>query len=112
MKTLLHNSLLEITTSYREKTAVIFDGINYSYDWMNNASNNMAAYLQNSDFKRGDRGIICLGNSVEAIVSFWAIIKAGGVVSNIGFEINLMYLFYLPKHALEEYRNLLLRKER
>lgn len=95
MTILLHHALEKSAVRYGDKTAVIFSDCSYSYRWLNNASNNLAAYLQSTGFIRGDRGLICLGNCIETIVSFWAIIKLGGVVSNIGVDTTADKLRYI-----------------
>jgi long-chain acyl-CoA synthetase len=61
------------------KTAVICAGERYSYARLEDESSAFARTLRNGGLRRGDRVAICLENSIETLVSLFAVLKAGGV---------------------------------
>ena len=73
-------SFLERSARLRpEKTALICDSRRYSYRALDEQANLVASGLSRLGVKRGDRVAVCLDNSVEAVVSVFAILKAGAV---------------------------------
>jgi long-chain acyl-CoA synthetase len=62
-----------------EKTALVCDGRRWSYRQIEQQANAFAHALIDEGVHRGDRVAIYLENSVEAVVSVFAILKAGGV---------------------------------
>ena len=43
--------------------------------------------------------MLCLGNRVETICAFWGVLKAGGVVVNVGLETQAEGLDYIVRDA-------------
>lgn len=62
-----------------DKTALIAGGLRFSYADINGMANNAAAALVTNGFQKGGRAAVFLDNSMEAVVSIFAILKAGGV---------------------------------
>lgn len=52
-----------------------------TYRELDDASNAMAASLVDMGLKKGDRVAIVMPNTVAFAVSYWGILKAGGIVS-------------------------------
>ncbi len=62
-----------------EKTAVVCAGTRCSYQELDEQANRLAHTLLDAGLHRGDRVAICLESSLNAIVSIFAVLKAGGV---------------------------------
>jgi amino acid adenylation domain-containing protein len=62
-----------------DKTALVCGAARLSYRDLEQQSNQVAHALIDLGVARGDRVAICLDNSVEAVVSVFAVLKAGGV---------------------------------
>ena len=68
---------------YPQKTSVITPeagGKEYSYEWLEEKSSALAASLTNLGIKPQDRVALWIRNSLEYILSFYGILKAGAVV--------------------------------
>ena len=68
---------------YPQKTAIITPeagGKEYSYEWLDEKSSAFAASLEDLGVKPRDHIALWLKNSMEYILSFYGILKAGGVV--------------------------------
>ncbi|MGZ3559538.1 MAG: class I adenylate-forming enzyme family protein, partial [Thermodesulfobacteriota bacterium] len=68
---------------YPQKTSVITPeagGKEYSYEWLEEKSSALAASLANLGIKPQDRVALWIRNSLEYILSFYGILKAGAVV--------------------------------
>ncbi|WP_203333170.1 long-chain-fatty-acid--CoA ligase [Planococcus beigongshangi] len=63
-----------------EKTAIHFMGKDVSYKELYESSMKFANYLQELGIKKGDRVAIMLPNSPQAVIGFYGILYAGGIV--------------------------------
>ena len=73
-------SFLEASTAqFPNKTALVCGKQRLTYTELEQLSNRLAHALLAEGIERGDRVAIYLGNSVEAVVSVFAILKAGAV---------------------------------
>lgn len=63
-----------------EKTAVHFMGKELTYKELYESSMKFASYLQGLGIQKGDRVAIMLPNSPQAVIGFYGILYAGGVV--------------------------------
>jgi len=61
------------------RTALIVEDHRMTYGDVDRQSNRMARALIGAGVKRGDRVVICMENSGEAVVSIFAVLKAGAV---------------------------------
>ena len=66
--------------TYPWRTAIIFQGRKITYGQMLDIVERMAATLRIAGLHPGDRVAIILPNLPQTVLSFWAVIKAGGVV--------------------------------
>ena len=64
---------------YPEKTALVYQGRRLTYQEVEERANRLAHSLIAEGIERWDRVAVFLENSVEAVVSVFAILKAGGV---------------------------------
>lgn len=61
-----------------DKVCLVCDGQRLAYAQVDALSNQMAHALRDQGFGRGDRAVICLPNCVDAVVSIFGVLKAGG----------------------------------
>lgn len=78
---LLHDYLLHSARLLVQKTALVCMKQRVSYGELDARSNALAHSLVAGGVKRGDRVVVFADNTVETVVSFWAVLKANAVVS-------------------------------
>lgn len=78
-----------------DRIAVVSAGETRTYAQVDSDSSRLASSLQSAGFRRGARMVICLGNTYETVVAFWAGLKAGLVVSNVGADMPGASLNYI-----------------
>ncbi|RDW21628.1 long-chain-fatty-acid--CoA ligase [Oceanobacillus chungangensis] len=76
----LHAFLVESAECYKEKKALHFMGKELTYDELYTHAKQLAYYLQSIGLKKGDRVGIMLPNCPQAVVSYFGIMMAGGIV--------------------------------
>ena len=62
-----------------DKVCLVCDGQRLTYAEVDAMANRLANALQARGLRRGDRAVMFLPNSVEAVVGVFAVLKAGGV---------------------------------
>lgn len=78
---LLHDFLIESSRRLPDKIALVCKKARVSYAELDAHSNALANTLVRQGVARGDRVVIFADNTVETVVSFWAVLKANAVVS-------------------------------
>ena len=78
---LLHDYLIQSARELPDKIALVCMKQKVSYGELDARSNALANTLVSSGVMRGDRVVIFADNTVETVVSFWAVLKANAVVS-------------------------------
>jgi len=78
---LLHDYLIQSARELPDKIALVCTKQRISYGEIDDRSNALANTLIASGVMRGDRVVIFADNTVETVVSFWAVLKANAVVS-------------------------------
>ncbi len=78
---LLHDHLLHSAREFPEKVALVCMKQRVTYRELDARSNALAHSLVLAGVGRGDRVVIFADNTVETVVSFWAVLKANAVVS-------------------------------
>jgi len=73
----------ETTDKYKDKTAVVFYGRKISYGELRDQIDRLATALCDLGVKKGDRVALLLLNSPQFIISYFGVLKAGGVVTAI-----------------------------
>ena len=84
---------------YPNKAAIIYADETYTYAQLDEASTRLASGLQANGLQRQERVVVCLGNRVETVCAFWGILKAGGVVVNVGLETPADTLDFIVRDA-------------
>lgn len=94
---LLHDYLLHSASELADKVALVCMKQRVTYGELDNRSNALANSLSEAGVMRGDRVVIFADNTVEAVVSFWAVLKANAVVSIVNPLTKSDKLSYLLK---------------
>ncbi|WP_067727238.1 long-chain-fatty-acid--CoA ligase [Oceanobacillus damuensis] len=76
----LHAYLVESAKTYKEKKALYFLGKEMTYSDLYAESKKMASYLQSLGVRKGDKVAIMLPNCPQAVISYYGILMAGGIV--------------------------------
>ncbi|BBO67291.1 AMP-dependent ligase [Desulfosarcina alkanivorans] len=76
---LVHNFLENSAIHFRNKIALVSGEQRITYHDLDDVSNNLARFLIDIGIKRQERIIICLENSIEAVISIFGVLKAGAV---------------------------------
>src|SRR5512145_436040 len=76
---LVHDYLQNSAAREPDKTALICGGQRLTYAQINDMSDRLARALVDMGVRRQDRVAVFLDNSVEAVVSIFGILKAGGI---------------------------------
>ncbi|HEY7865346.1 MAG TPA: class I adenylate-forming enzyme family protein, partial [Psychromonas sp.] len=80
---LIHDYLSITSLRIPDKIALVCDEQRLTYGQIDQASSKLALSLRNAGAQRGDRIAIFAHNSVETVISFWAVMKANCVLSII-----------------------------
>ncbi|MCP8617058.1 long-chain-fatty-acid--CoA ligase [Salirhabdus salicampi] len=76
----LHDFLLETAQKHPEKKALYFMGKELTYSQVAEQSQKLASYLQALGLSKGDRVAIMLPNIPQAVIAYYGVLLAGGVV--------------------------------
>lgn len=99
-KHVLVTDFLQFSADYFSgKTAIIYGESRFSYQEINNAANRFANVLSVAGFKRGDRALILLENSVDLIIALFGILKAGGIFSVLNPGVKIERLKYIVENC-------------
>ncbi|RWL48610.1 MAG: AMP-dependent synthetase [Mesorhizobium sp.] len=77
---LLHDYLIHSTGRLGDKVALVCNRQRFTYAEIDERSNGIARCLVTAGVQRGDRVMIFADNTMETVVSFWAVLKANAVV--------------------------------
>ncbi|MGB9906493.1 MAG: class I adenylate-forming enzyme family protein, partial [Candidatus Saccharicenans sp.] len=80
---LVHDWLSQTARRLPDKVALVGRGQRLTYREVEEKSSNLASALVLMGFHKGDRAIICLDNSPEAVIAIYGILKAGGIFITI-----------------------------
>lgn len=80
---LLHDYLMQSARELPDKIALVCMKQRLTYAEIDTRSNALAHSLIAAGVERGDRVVIFADNTIETVISFWAILKANAVVSII-----------------------------
>lgn len=76
---LVHDWLSRTAERLPGKTALVCDGRRFSYAEVDRASTTLSRALLRNGINRGDRVVLFLENSAEAVIGIYGVLKAGGV---------------------------------
>jgi long-chain acyl-CoA synthetase len=84
---LIHHFLEESARRYPDKVALIHEDVRATYGEINHQVNQMARRLIEMGATHGDRVVLLLENSLEYVVSYYAVLKAGAVAVPLSTDI-------------------------
>jgi amino acid adenylation domain-containing protein len=76
---LVHDFLINSAVRFPEKTALVCGAHKYTYAQLDKLTDRLAHGLIERGVRRGDRVVVYLGNSLESVLSIFAVLKAGAV---------------------------------
>lgn len=76
----LYRFLEQSASKYPDRKAIHFMGKEITYDELFQQAKKMAFYLQSIGLKKGDRAAIMLPNCPQAVIAYYGILMAGGIV--------------------------------
>lgn len=77
----LFELLRDAATKYPQKIAFSCDQSHLTYEEADKLTDKMAAGLRRLGVRKGDRIVLCLPNSLDFVIGYYGILKAGGSVS-------------------------------
>lgn len=93
---MLVNEFLEFSAArYPDKVALVLEEQRLTYSQIDRLSNRLAHALLGAGVQRGDRVLICLPNSVEAVLAIFASLKANAVFVFVNHSTKAEKLLYL-----------------
>jgi acyl-CoA synthetase (AMP-forming)/AMP-acid ligase II len=92
---LLHDFLIASAQRLPSKIALVCQGKRLTYEEIDKKSNALAHALGRAGVKRGDRVVVFADNTVEAVISFWGVLKANAIVSMVNPQTKEDKLTYL-----------------
>lgn len=76
----LHEFVGKSAAAFPDQTAMIFKGSRISYREFDELSDAVARALAANGFQKGDRAVIYMPNTPQFVISYFGILKAGGIV--------------------------------
>ncbi len=95
--------LTEKAAKHPDQVCTIFKGQTISYQQMDNLTDNLAAALVKMGLKKGDRVALFLPNLPQFVLSFYGVLKAGGVVVAMNPTYKEVEVFYQLNDSGAEY---------
>lgn len=92
---LLHDYLIQSARELTDKFALVCMKRRVTYGELDARSNALANSLVAAGVQRGDRVVIFADNTVETVISFWAVLKANAVVAIVNPLTKIDKLSYL-----------------
>ena len=80
---LIHHFLEKSAALHPEKIALIHEDTRTTFGELDAKSNQLANLLVSEGIQKGDRVIILLENSIEYVISYYGVLKAGGAVVSL-----------------------------
>ena len=87
MANLIHHFLEESARLFPDKVALVHDDVRATYQQININANQLAHFLMNQGITKGDRVALVLENSLEYVISYYGVLKAGAVVAPMSSDI-------------------------
>ncbi|MFL6562127.1 MAG: AMP-binding protein, partial [Bacillus sp. (in: firmicutes)] len=75
--------LQETTEKYPDNNALSFYGRKFSYQQLNSLVHNFTSALQQNQVQKGDRVAIMLPNCPQYVISYYGILTAGAIVTQV-----------------------------
>ncbi|XPV75926.1 MAG: long-chain-fatty-acid--CoA ligase [Desulfovibrio sp.] len=76
----LHEFLDATAAKWPKRTAILFQNNRISYEKLQHMTEIFAANLKKAGLNKGDKVAVMLPNTPQAVIAYWGILRAGGVV--------------------------------
>ena len=80
---------------FPKNVAIVSEAGSFSFKELENLSNRVASTLISLGIKKGDRVVIYMDNCLEAVVSIFGILKAGGIFVPVNSNVKAQKLSYI-----------------
>ncbi len=97
--TLVNNFLEYSAARLPEKAALIYQGRGFTYAEIDSMANSLATVFLEQGVRRGDRIAVFMDNSIEAVVSIFAALKAGAAFMVINHTMKAEKLEYIMNNS-------------
>lgn len=97
--TLLQDLLIHTAARRPDATALVVDRHRHTYAEIDCASDRLALALIAAGVRRGDRVVVFLENTLHAVMSFWAVLKADAVACPVNPRTRARKLGYCLHHV-------------
>ncbi len=84
---LVHHFLEKSASGFPDKCAVLHDTIKATYEEINSGANRLARWLISLGINKGDKIAFILENSIEYVITYYGIMKAGAVAVPLNTEL-------------------------
>ncbi len=85
--TLIHHFLENSTNHFPDKVALVHEDVRATYQQINSQANHLAHCLIENGVNFGDRVVLLLENSLEYVVAYYGVLKAGAVAVPFNTEL-------------------------
>ncbi len=96
---LVHQWLEKTASEFPDKTALVCGKESITYRELNEKSDNMAAALRLNGISHQDRVVIFLENSIETVISLYAVAKAGAIFVIVNEQLKAAKLAYIINNS-------------
>jgi len=96
---LISDTLSATVDHFPFKEALICNGRRMTYSEIADATDRLSSFLVNSGLRKGDRVLIYMGNTVEAVLSIYGTLKASGVFVVINPQVKSHKLNYIIRDS-------------
>ena len=91
----LHDYIESSAEKFPDKVALVATKKSFTYHDIKKYSKQLASFMIANGLQRQDRVVVCLDNSFESVVGFWATLMAGGVISVVNPDVGIDKLKYI-----------------
>ena len=84
---LIHHFIEQSASNFPQKIALIHEKVRATFSELNLKANRLARFLSSSGLRKGDRVVLMYENSLNYVVSYYAALKAGGVIVSLSTEL-------------------------
>lgn len=92
---LIHHFLEDSSLRFPEKKALFVNEQWYSYSHLEKKANQLARFFMELGIKRGDRVAFYIDNSVEYVITYYAILKTGAITVALNTELTAENIAYI-----------------
>ena len=99
MKNSLTQYLFENSEKFPDKTSIIDGDRTISFAELISSAKKLAYFFTKNGVRRGDRVVVCLKNSIETVICFWAALIADATVSIIDNKQSIAKVKYITEDS-------------